>query len=82
MLLNTTRNINLASLTFWSNNWGVLYEKGEKNIINIPNILIDPKKGYYTTIPLNNNFIYKAPLVLIFWNDNKIPISVKTLSIQ
>ena len=26
MLLNTTRNINLASLTFWSNNWGVLYK--------------------------------------------------------
>jgi|GEM_PF-5304279 len=25
MLHNTTQNINLASLTFWSNNWGVLY---------------------------------------------------------
>jgi hypothetical protein len=22
---NTAENINLASLTFWSNNWGVLY---------------------------------------------------------
>ena len=25
MLHNTARNINLAPLTFWSNNWGVLY---------------------------------------------------------
>jgi hypothetical protein len=25
MLYNTAENINLASLTFWSNNWGVLY---------------------------------------------------------
>ena len=25
MLQNTAQNINLASLTFWSNNWGVLY---------------------------------------------------------
>jgi hypothetical protein len=25
MLPNTAQNINLASLTIWSNNWGVLY---------------------------------------------------------
>jgi len=25
MLYNALQNINLASLTFWSNNWGVLY---------------------------------------------------------
>jgi hypothetical protein len=25
MLPNTAQNINLASLTFWSNYWGVLY---------------------------------------------------------
>ena len=29
MLLNTARNINLAPLTFWSNNWGVLYTSEE-----------------------------------------------------
>jgi len=28
MLHNTAQNINLASLTFWSNNWGVLYNNG------------------------------------------------------
>jgi hypothetical protein len=32
MLHNTAENINLASLTFWSNNWGVLYCGGFKSV--------------------------------------------------
>lgn len=79
---NNQLKINIQANSTEKGTLQIRNEQGEKNIINIPNILIDPKKGYYTTIPLNNNFIYNAPLVLIFWNDNKIPISVKTLSIK
>jgi hypothetical protein len=42
MLHNTAQNINLATLTFWSNNWGVLYlllENETQTISKINNVI-------------------------------------------